>query len=121
MGKLPEHVPFFTHSPPHFLHFPFFLAHFLFVTIPHFLPFSPIPPFFHGPPETGRPPETETSKAGVTPIGWDAPEDSKRKASTAGESPHGESKDSEGRGAPLIMGAGTHTCRKKGRLSPVTL
>ena len=78
MGKLPQHVPFFTHSPPIFLHFSFFLEHFhtfsmmycnnaLFSPIfPHFPPFSP---FFRGLPETGRPPETETAKAWTRRLG----------------------------------------------------
>ena len=50
MGKLPEHVPFYTHFPPFLSIFDVFNV---LVTLPHFPPF---PPIFRGLPETGTPP-----------------------------------------------------------------
>ena len=96
-GTLPEHVPFFTHFPPIFLFFlsswNIFIAFFMLYSSqfpissrfppfpplppvsPHFPPFPPIfahlpafSPFFHVLPESGRPPETETSKDCVVQV-----------------------------------------------------
>ena len=64
MQKLPDRVPFFTHSPPFLPHFsPFFFLVGTFayifqdalVTISHFPPFPPIPPP-HFPPSPPFPP-----------------------------------------------------------------